>query len=81
MLPEPVVPLGTQVSGDVEGWGMDEEFVDDGTDPPALKDAPKTVTGALAGWPVVPDPGHGEAFFKHIIAGYDVYPDTIKVLE
>ncbi len=77
---EPEVELGTRVRARPLGWNLkDEDFTafEDG-DPPALEDVPEFLEGDLAGWPVEQAE---EPYFKHIVAGFDVDPETIEVLD
>jgi PD-(D/E)XK nuclease superfamily len=69
---QPVVPLGTIVSGRPSGW--DRKGHPDG---PGLDGIPDIVSGPLQGW-LVDEPDHGLHYFKHIVAGLDVDPATIE---
>jgi hypothetical protein len=69
---QPVVSLGTIVSGRPSGW--DRQGHPDG---PELDGIPDIVSGPLQGW-LVDEPDHGLYYFKHIVAGLDVDPATIE---
>ncbi len=69
---QPVVPLGTIVSGRPDGW--DRKGHPDG---PELDGIPDLISGPLQGW-LVDEPHYGLYYFKHIIGDLDVDPATIE---
>src|SRR5262245_6452650 len=80
----PVVPLGTKVKARTAGW--DDIQADDYTSSfeegldilPAGDGVPEFVTGELEGFLVE---GTTPVYFKHIVDGYDVDPETIEKVE
>jgi hypothetical protein len=68
---QPVVPLGTPVRAKCLG------FREQNTDPAAPTGIPlEEVAGRLSGYYVA-----AFDYFKHIVAGYDVDPETIEVID
>ena len=70
---EPVLPLGTQVRGRPAGWNSPERNVAG----PSLEGISDWVTGPLDGWEV-DLPEQGIRYFKHVVDGIDVDPDTLS---
>lgn len=71
---QPKFPLGTRCTGRVFGHG-EADKAHWGDDPPELSNAEATQTGELHGYSVT---AHGQTYFKHIINGYDIDPETLK---
>ena len=69
---QPVVPVGTIVSGRPNGW--DRKGDPDG---PELDDIPDVISGPLQGR-LVNEPDHGPCHFKHTVNGLEVDPATIE---
>jgi hypothetical protein len=68
----PIIPLGTMVTGKCVGYSVDDIVYD--TDPPAHIPL-QYVTGKLDGYYV-----HAFGYYKYIVAGYDVEPESLVVL-
>jgi hypothetical protein len=80
----PKYPLGTRVRGKLSGW--DEAQADDYVASyeqsldivPTFEGAPETVEGVLEGFFVNVTADKG--YFKHVVDGYDVDPETLEEL-
>jgi hypothetical protein len=82
---EPVLPLGTMVKARISGWdeAQEDDYVashEQSLDVvPTFDGVPEWVEGELEGFDVQVTSSIG--YFKHIVDGYDVDPDTVEKLE
>lgn len=80
----PKLPLGTIVRGRLSGWdAVKEDSYDDSFEKgldvlPSFEDSPEYVEGVLDGFYVQVTKDRG--YFKHIVDGYDVDPETLEEL-
>ena len=80
----PKYPLGTMVRGRQAGWdaAKEDDYVasfEQGLDiVPSFEDVPEFVEGPLEGFWVQVTAEKG--YFKHVVAGYDVDPETLELL-
>ena len=80
----PKFPLGTMVRGQLSGWEASkaDDYVasfEKGLDVvPSFDNCPEFVEGELEGFYVQVTKDKG--YFKHVVNGYDVNPDTLEVV-